>query len=118
MNKKLTTYNKGVWAERVCCFILWFKGYRILETRYKTKLGEVDIIARSKKEVLFVEVKYRKGKEQAAYSISQKSQNRIANAAKLYLQSNPDLMGLDMRFDAFLLSGYFYPKHIENAWLV
>ncbi len=56
MQAKNTSYSKGVLAEKHAVEQLKADGYKILHERYKTKFGEVDIIATKDKLVVFVEV--------------------------------------------------------------
>ena len=53
MNKH-NDYKKGLWAERIARIFLMLKGYRILKNRYKTPVGEVDIVP-SEKEMKIME---------------------------------------------------------------
>ena len=57
LKQKIKYYKFGLIAEYISIIILFFKGYKILENRYKTKLGEVDIIASKASHIVFVEVK-------------------------------------------------------------
>ena len=117
-NKEISTYQKGIFSEWVSSVFLFLKGYKILDRRYKTKLGEIDLIAKRKDIIVFIEVKYRKDRIVAGHSISRQGRERIQNAARLFLQKNQQYQGFEARFDAILVSRYFYPYHIENAWLI
>lgn len=79
-------------------------GYKILKRNYKTRLGEIDIIARDKETICFVEVKSRTterfGLPQEA--ISKSKQKQIAKAALMFLKEN-DLLDSFTRFDAVCL---------------
>ena len=57
MGRKLSSYKKGVNAEMAISNYLIRHGYKIIKHRYKTKYGEIDIIASKEKLLLFVEVK-------------------------------------------------------------
>ena len=52
-------YARGLVAEGIAAWVLRLKGYRVLATRYRTPLGEIDIVARRGKVLAFVEVKAR-----------------------------------------------------------
>jgi putative endonuclease len=112
----LTSYQKGLRAETFAK--LWFrcKGYRILAERYKTPSGEIDLIAKKSRVLVFVEVKLRKTKQAAAEAIHSKNRSRVTTAAALYLQCHPEYSKLEMRFDALVLSPAAWPQHICNAW--
>ncbi len=113
---KVSRYHKGVLAERVAALFLILKGYRVLEMRYKTHVGEVDIIARKGRTFVFAEVKYRATYEEGIHSISQQAKTRIMRSADYYRMKNLAHEEMDMRFDALILSPPFYIKHLRNAW--
>ena len=62
MKTKKQTYNFGILAEKIAISFLRLKGYEILEWRFKTKVGEVDIIAKKSDVIIAVEVKARSKK--------------------------------------------------------
>lgn len=111
-----TGYAKGVWAEARCAVWLRLKGYKILEKRWKTPQGEIDLIVKRGNTVAFVEVKYRPTVEEAAEAIHARAQGRIRTAAELYLQRYPAYNDCDLRFDALILTNSGLFRHIENAW--
>jgi len=110
------SYKKGLWAESFAKNYLYVKGYSILAQRFKTPLGEVDIIAKRLKTIVFVEVKMRQTLSEAAESINFKNRSRVSNAAELYLQKHPEYNNFEIRFDALVLAPYAWPEHITNAW--
>ncbi len=89
----------GRWGEEQAARYLKLRGYRVLEMNYKCRGGEIDIIARKGKFIVFVEVKLRKnanfaeGREFVNYS----KQQRIILTAQHYLQAFPS--ELQPRFD-------------------
>lgn len=111
-----TGYQKGLWAELLAGWYLRLKGYRILAVRYKTRLGEVDIVAVRAKTVVFVEVKQRSTAVRAKESIHAQNQARVRRAAELYLQKYPRYTGHDVRFDAIVFAPGVWPQHIQNAF--
>ena len=112
---KISSYKSGVDAEEICTKFLSEKKFAITATRYKTKDGEVDIIAQNKTTLIFVEVKKRKnfGFDDP---ISTKQKKRIANAALQYISENPEISNLDMRFDSIFVDSQNQLTHIEDAW--
>ena len=96
MKKKL---NVGAWGEQIAASYLRFRFYRILEKGYRCRFGEIDIIARRGKYIVFVEVKLRKSDKfaKAMEFVDPKKQDRILTTASLYLQSHPTK--LQPRFD-------------------
>src|SRR4051812_40632014 len=108
-------HNQGHLAEFLAAWTLRLKGYRILKARYKTPVGEIDLIAVRGKTLVAVEVKYRSTLLQAAEAVTSKQRKRIERALSLYLQ-NLSWVPNNIRFDAILLIPYKWPKHIKNAW--
>ena len=108
----------GRWAETGAAWLLRLKGFRILQTRYRNAVGEIDVIARRRNLLVFVEVKARSNLEDAAYAISAHQQQRIARAGEIYLGDSPGLATLDMRFDAVLVAPWRLPVHIPGAWQI
>ncbi len=112
-----TNHQSGLDAEAACSAYLKAKGYEILSTRYKTKAGEIDIIARSQTQLLFIEVKRRKS-EIIDDPISKTQKKRITNAAMQYISENPQISALDMRFDCILVDNDLHLNHIEDGWRI
>ena len=75
------------------------KRYSIVATNYRTRLGEIDLIAANKKYLVFVEVKLRKNGDFAAAReyVNHSKQERIRATASFYLSQNPTK--LQPRFD-------------------
>lgn len=106
----------GHLAEIIACIILTLKGYRILKRRFKTPLGEIDLIASKEKTLILLEVKSRKTIQKALESLTEHQKKRINQAAKFVLNDRM-MSGKDhVRFDFFALS-YLRWKHIKNAWI-
>src|SRR5690606_22493898 len=77
-------YRRGHASEWLAASALLLKGYRIVARRYRTKLGEIDLIARRGDLVLIVEVKARKTLMEAMEAIAYESERRIEGAADLW----------------------------------
>jgi len=80
------------------------KGFRIVARRWKSPVGEIDLIARRGRLLVFAEVKARARLDDAAESLSERQRRRIAAAAEIWLANNPDDATCDMRFDAILVA--------------
>jgi putative endonuclease len=111
-----TTYQTGLAAEALCRFALRVKGYRILASRYKSRLGEIDIIAMRGKIVALVEVKARASKREAIESIHLRQRERLQRAASEFLARHPRFNDHNIRFDVMLVSPRSWPEHIADAW--
>lgn len=90
----------GKSGEQIALSFLKQKGYKIIKTNYKSQLGELDIIARDKNTLCFIEVKTRTTLEKGlpAESITKNKQHQITKAALSYLKDNK-LWDKPARFD-------------------
>ena len=89
----------GAIGEKCALRYLKKQGYKILDKNYKSKLGEIDIVARSGDTIVFAEVKTRPSHAVVAgmYAVDRRKQFHILRAAALYLQAHR--IGLQPRFD-------------------
>lgn len=119
MRRKIRgTYQDGLRAEMIARFVLRLKGYRIIAQRYKTPGGELDIVARRGRTLVFVEVKYRGSVEEALCCLTPSMKGRIVKAARHFLAAYPDYNDYAMRFDLMAVAGIFSFRHLDNAWPV
>ncbi|HZQ13049.1 MAG TPA: YraN family protein [Pseudolabrys sp.] len=109
-------FHLGLSAESRAAALLIAKGFRILARRFKSPLGEIDIVARRRQLLIFVEVKARADLDEAAESVNARQQRRIAAAAEIWLAANPDDSVRDIRFDAILVAPGKLPRHIPAAF--
>jgi len=103
-------------AERIAAIYLQAKGYKILERRFKTRQGEIDIIALKHDILVFVEVKARADLTKARDSISYHAQQRIMRAASSFVGRKTEYQKMGQRFDAIFLLGGFRIKHEPDFW--
>ncbi len=92
------------------------KGYRIVARRYRTPLGEIDLIARRGRLVAIVEVKVRPTLALAMEAIAHQSEHRIEAAADLWLARQSDFGLLSVRFDMVAVLPRHWPVHVENIF--
>jgi putative endonuclease len=111
-----TAFRLGVSAEGRAAFLLKAKGYRELARRWKSPVGEVDLVVRRGKTVVFVEVKARPTFDDAAWSVLPRQKRRIIAAAEAWLAAHPEHAGYDIRFDAVLVAPGRLPQHIAAAF--
>ena len=109
-------FRWGLSAESRAAAYLIAKGYRIVARRWRSPVGEVDIVARRRQVLVFVEVKARAQLDSAAESITERQQRRIAAAAAAWLAEHPDDGNCDIRFDAVLIAPGRLPRHILAAF--
>jgi putative endonuclease len=117
-NRK-TTGNQG---EELAAQFLLRKGFRILERNYRTRKGEIDIIAQKAKTLAFVEVKTDRTGDFGAPEgwVTPRKQRQIARMALRYLRQR-NFPGIDPRFDVIgvtLREGKSEIEHIEGAFWV
>jgi putative endonuclease len=95
-----TRSEQGKWAEDHACRTLSRRGYAILERRYRTRFGEIDIIARDRGVLVFIEVKSRRTQTcgSPAAGVTARKQRRLLHLAASYLQRR-GLTNTACRFD-------------------
>jgi putative endonuclease len=109
-------FRTGISAESRAAAFLIAKGFRILARRWRCPVGEIDIIARRRSLLIFVEVKARERQDDAAWSVTERQRSRIVAAAEAWLARNPDDRIRDMRLDAILVAPGRLPRHIPAAF--
>lgn len=120
----MSTKQTGDFGENEVCKLIEEKGYKILQKQFRTRFGEIDIIAKDKNCIVFIEVKTRKNNlyGNASEFVNFQKQKKIIMTAKYYLKGNIDV---EMRFD---VAEVYYkienekPKvvninYIENAFI-
>lgn len=113
---KTKAYRLGLYAEILAALYLMLRGYRIIAWRYKTKIGEVDLIARRRQSLVFVEVKARQELSTALESVTVQMRKRITAAANSFLIKHPQYQNSEMRFDVVAVALPFSVQHLDNAW--
>jgi putative endonuclease len=80
----------GAWGEALAAEYLRKKHYQILAVGYRSRFGEIDLIAQNKNSLVFVEVKLRKSAEFAAAReyVDRRKQDKIRITASFYLSQN------------------------------
>ena len=116
MTNRRRSYLKGIRAERLAALALQLKGFRIAARRFKSPVGEVDLIARKKGLVVFVEVKARATQQLALDSITETSRRRIESAGAWWLGQQPDAGRLSWRFDVIAVMPRRWPVHFKDVW--
>lgn len=114
--ERVAAFRLGLSAESRAAMVLIAKGYRILARRFKTPVGEIDIVARRRRSLVFVEVKARERADDAAEAVTGRAKQRIVAAAEFWLSSHPDDAQCFIRFDVILVAPGKLPRHIANAF--
>lgn len=109
-------YIIGRQNEMLAVKFLKKKGYKILEKNYVCKVGEIDIIAKHKNIVVFIEVKYRASEYFGLprEAVTPYKQDKIRKVATFYVR-NKDILESKCRFDVVeILNDEI--THIENCF--
>lgn len=115
-HNRRAAYEQGLVAEDAAAAYLEKKGYRLLEKRYKTKAGEIDLLMYDGETLVAVEVKLRSDLITALESIRPKAQKRIQNALLTYIANNPHHQNSALRFDVVAITPPLTIHHLDNAW--
>lgn len=114
--RRRAAFRLGLSAEGRAAALLLAKGYRIVARRWKSPVGEVDLVARRGRLLVFVEVKARSRLDDAAEAVTERQRRRIAAAAQAWLASHDGDIHCDIRFDAILVAPRRLPRHLPAAF--
>lgn len=113
----LSSHQRGLWAEALTTFFLICKGYRIVARRWKTRRGEIDILAYKGKTYVALEVKKRTSIHAAKYAITPRQRQRIEASLRAFIQRQYPSWPIDnFRFDVVCWGRWLWPIHIKGAW--
>lgn len=108
--------RRGHRGEWLAAMALRAKGFRIVARRYRTPVGEIDLIARRGDLIAIVEVKVRPTLVAAMEAVGRMSERRIEGAADLWLSRQPDHARLSIRFDLVAVLPWRWPVHVPDAF--
>jgi putative endonuclease len=114
--ERVAAFRAGLSAESRAAAYLMAKGYRILAKRFRTPHGEIDLVAKRRNLIAFVEVKARATLDEAAYAVTPRQRARIIDAAQAWLVAHPEHAELELRFDAMLIAPRHLPRHVIAAF--
>ncbi len=106
----------GRLAEHLAAWSLRLRGYRILAQRYRTPIGEIDLVACRRGCLVFVEVKARRDLAAAWLALGPAQQRRTERAASWFLQRHPAYAQHACRFDLIAVRPWRPPRHLVDAW--
>ena len=115
IKEKRKIYYFGLIAEIIAAFYLRCKFYQILARRFQSPFGEIDLIAKKGKQIIFVEIKAIRDISLMDF-ISHHQQKRITKAAQYFLLKQTKYQQYHIRFDAIIMNRYFWPKHFVSYW--
>ena len=96
--------DRGDYGENCAVKFLKKNGYKIIERNFRSRFGEIDIIAQKKEYIVFIEVKLRKNDSfgGGAAAVDRRKQERIKKTAAFYLAKMP--MEPNVRFDVVVIT--------------
>lgn len=112
---RLQAVARGHTAEGWAVFSLRLKGYRILSRRFRTRVGEIDIIARRGHLIAFIEVKQRPTRDLCEAAITGETRARVRRAADAWLARNETYHTCAIRFDLVFVVPGQWPIHLPGA---
>ena len=113
--KRQRAERSGRRAETIASWWLRLHGWRILARRARTSVGEVDLVAKRRRMIAFVEVKARASAAEANLSLDHFRLRRVAAAAEA-LAPRFARPGDDIRIDAIFIVPRRLPRHLPNVW--
>ncbi|MEZ5877214.1 MAG: YraN family protein [Tepidamorphaceae bacterium] len=115
-HRRLAAETRGRRAETRALLLLLAKGYLPLARRWRSPVGELDLIVKRGSTVAFVEVKARADMDSAAHAITPHQQRRLIAASQAWLALNPAFARYTLRFDAVLVVPRRLPRHMPDAF--
>lgn len=103
-------------AETLVAWYLRLKLYRVIARRYRTPAGEIDLIVRRGRTIVFVEVKQRADADAGLEAVTATARRRIAKAAGHWLAAHPAAEGFDRRFDVVVAMPRLRVHHLRAAF--
>lgn len=115
MNTKQTAFQSGLCAEKKVIVLLKYHGFEIIKHRYRTSVGEIDIIALKDNVIHIVEVKHRSRLTEVRECLTQRQRRRIEQATEIFAAENPLFTNCSWQFDvAFEVEDEI--RFLECAW--
>jgi putative endonuclease len=113
---RVAAFRYGLSAESRAALLLIAKGFRIAARRFKAPVGEVDIVARRRQTLVFVEVKARTSYDEAVEAVTAHQRRRIVDAARYWLAAHPNDAMCNIRFDVVVVVPGRPPRHLTAAF--
>jgi putative endonuclease len=115
-NARIAAYLHGHRGEGLAAWFLRLQLYRIVARRYKTPVGEIDLIATRFGTTVFVEVKARSSAAAESEALAGVNRSRIVRAAQYWQMRQHDTGAGRFRFDVIFLAPGRLPRHVINAF--
>lgn len=107
--------RRGAAAEAIAAVYLMAHGHRILARRFKTPLGEIDLITRKGRRIGFVEVKLRRTRLDCEAAITARLGQRVRRAAGLWQAKQEVFRDFDIGFDLVFIVPWHRPLYLPDA---
>ncbi|ATX77807.1 MAG: YraN family protein [Reinekea forsetii] len=109
----------GADAERLAENLVVTAGLAVLERNFRSRFGEIDLVCRSQRELVFVEVRYRAHTHfgSAAATVNLAKQKKLTKTAQYYILTHAHLSKLFMRFDVIGININRQAQWIKGAFL-
>lgn len=111
-----TNYHAGFAAEETVARNYTIRGLSVARKRWRGRSGEIDLIARDERGLVFIEVKKSKSFASAAARVSRRQMQRIYRSASEFLAGEPMGQNTDVRFDVALVNAAGEVQILENAF--
>ena len=108
--------NFGRLGETIATLYLRLKLYSIIKKRFKSPVGEIDLIAKKGKSLIFIEVKARKSQTNLEQALEAVNKRRISRAGAYFISHNPKYCDYDLRFDVIFITPNALPYHLLGAF--
>ncbi|MEL6258448.1 MAG: YraN family protein [Pseudomonadota bacterium] len=108
--------RRGRRGETLAAAWLRMKGYKILDQRARTPVGEIDLIAARSGLLVLVEVKARPSLDAALGAVPPGAWRRIQAAADAWIVRRPSYSAWSIRYDIVAIAPGRLPRHVADAW--
>ena len=109
-------FKHGRRGEAYARWVLCAKGYRLLVRKFRHPLGEVDLVLRRGRLLVFVEVKFRSDSDVSAYAVPPAQWRRISVGARGFGARHPLYADYVWQFDLFVVAAMGCFQHKKNFW--
>lgn len=116
--RRRAAYRLGHRAEWLALAALMLKGYWPIGRRVSVAGGEIDLVVRRWKTVVFVEVKARARRDDAREAIDAAKRRRFSRAVRAWIGLNPWCAGSTFRADAVFVGSRTWPAHVERVFTI
>lgn len=114
--RRIAAERAGHRGEMLAALFPQLKFYRLRQRRFKTPMGEIDLVVERAGTIVFVEVKARARNADEHVTHAAINRRRITRAAQYWQARHPAESGKDFRFDVIFLAPWRWPRHLINAF--